>query len=176
MRRPFRPDFTTRSMVIGPSISYWNSTRSAGDPIEMPLQSGTREAGTAVVRKPSPTLHRACQSGTTRCAIPAINGCAEPASSRGSAARCSRPSGVSTTRAADRALVLARRHSGQRDTIADEHRLRSFHPHHGFQHRIGQMKSIGDDRRPEFVRRQLLPEIIGMPGQHGMDAVAEMGR
>src|SRR5206468_12520223 len=49
-----------------------------------------------------------------------------------------------------------------------------FHPHHHLEHLIWKMKAIGDQRRPQLVTRELLPEIVGMTRKHQMCAVAQM--
>src|ERR1700722_2838160 len=37
------------------------------------------------------------------------------------------------------------------------------------------MKSIHDKASSQAILRQLLPQIVGMPGQHGIGPISEMG-
>src|SRR5262249_32929721 len=51
---------------------------------------------------------------------------------------------------------------------------RSLHAYEAADDGGGQMMAVGDDAGPEFVRGQLLPDVLFVPGQQGMASVAQM--
>ena len=65
--------------------------------------------------------------------------------------------------------------AGRHDGVGDQQRpLQTFGAQRDIQERRRQMESIDDKAGRQAIVGQLLPEIIGMPGQYGIGAIAEM--
>ena len=70
--------------------------------------------------------------------------------------------------------IKARRAAGRHDSVGDQERsLQTFGAQRDVQERRRQMKSVDDEAGRQTILGQLLPQIIGMAGQHGIGAVAQ---